>query len=78
MNGEKDVQQLSLVLMYTLDLNIEEGVDWDIDASGFLYISLQLCFVLTLDLYKTVDKIFVVNVVTELFKGIQASNPLVY
>lgn len=40
MNGEQDVQELSLVLMYTLNLNIKERIYWNIDASGFLNKSL--------------------------------------
>ena len=64
----KDVQLLSLVLMYALDLNIEECFRVDANASGVHNMLRQADFVGILDLLPFLLKIFIVK---EMFEFVQ-------
>ena len=77
MHNVQDVHKLSLVLVDALNLDIVQGVKWDIDASLLLDELLELHFVLTLDLAEASDEFLAVSVVAQLTQSIHITDPLI-
>jgi len=70
MNETENVQNLTLVLVYSLDLNIIDGINWNIDTAVVLDPLLQADLVVSLDLDKSFNKRFIVSVGLQLSQGV--------
>ena len=76
-NNIENVHQLSLVLVYSLDLNVIKGVKWHIVSSVLFDPGLKFCLVLSLDLNETVLESLIGGVWHELLQVLKGSNPLI-
>jgi len=76
-NHVQDVQQLAFVLMNSLDLNVVQGVEGDLDSSLFEHPLLELRLVGTLDFKEFTHEFSVFSLIIELSKSIQVGDPLV-
>ena len=69
---------MSLILVYTLDLDVVEGVERDVNACTLFDILLKLCLILALNIDKSFNKVRVVDMVSKLLERLQVRDPLVY
>lgn len=77
MDDVKDVHELSLVFMNTLDLDIVKSVEWNIKSSLLLDPLLKLGLIGSLDSLELLYKVFVSGVWLKLLEVIKGSNPLI-
>ena len=73
----KDVQQLALVLMQTLDLDVEDGARIHVDAVVLLDIIREAQLVAVLDVHELRLALRVVHIDLELLQGRKVRDPLV-
>jgi len=76
-NDVQNVHELSLILMYSLNLNIIKSIKWYIKSSVFLDPSLELSLVLSLDLNELVLESLISGVWSKLLKVFERSDPLI-
>jgi len=63
--------------MYSLNLDIVKGVEWDVDAGPFFNPSLKLSFALSLDINELLHESLVGGVGHKLLEVIKRSNPFI-
>jgi len=63
--------------MYSFDLDIIHGVNWDVIPCVLLDPLLQFLFILTLDMDESFDKVTLINLRQKLLQIVETINPLV-
>lgn len=75
-DGE-NVHKLSLILMYSLNLNIVHGIEWDVITGSFLDPSLELHLVISLNVNKLLHERSVGGVWGDVVQVVEAGDPLI-
>mgnify|MGYP001470367576 CR=1 FL=1 len=77
MDDVEDVHELPLVLVYSLDLDVVQRVEWDIVTGVLLDPGLQLGLVLPLDVDESVLEGLISGIWYKLLKVLEGGDPLI-
>lgn len=76
-NNVEDIHELSLVLVYSFDLDIVHCVEWDVESCALLNPLLKSFLVVFLDLDKSLLEVRVISIWSQLSQVLKESNPLI-
>lgn len=77
MNNIKNVHELSLILMNSLDLDIIHGVDWNFIASLFFNPNGKFLLVLLFDLDELILELLIIGIWDQISQVVKSSDPLI-